>query len=1046
MDTNVEPILPPLPPHFSVVMSTEHFRVRILLVIFLGGFLASWNAPQATQAQQTSKPESPPTELPRIQPLSLEEALKAFEIAPGFRIELVAAEPLVVDPVAFAFDPKGRLVVVEMRGYSERAQAMEGRVRRLTDNDGDGRMDQVETVVEGLSWPTAVAVCEEGIIVAAAPDILLIPETSDGFQTPQILFRGLGKSNVQGLVNSLVWGLDLRLHGATSSSGGTVNRTPLRSPLNAETSNEGPAQTAPLPLGRRDFAIQWSNTERANTEQPNVQLEATDGGGQHGMMIDPWGDKYVCSNSDHLQQVWMLPERPWRAKQTSSPPPRRRSIAIDGPQADVFRASPVEPWRILRTHLRVTGQATGPIEGGGRAAGYFTGATGVYVYDGDQWGSPEFPIALVCDVGSNLVHRKRLLPDGLWNRGERIDSQTEFLRSTDIWFRPVQLGTGPDGALYIADMVREVIEHPASLPPPIKSQLDLNSGNDRGRIWRVVAESNPVRRVNDLSGASPEALALAIDHPNAWQRRTAARMIVQSSQTEAVPTLKKVVKQGNLSEGRVQAFATLATLAKTTASSDAIDSEVLIAAIQDPEPRVRQRAIDYGSELPEVIKSIPIELRKKLAYDPSVHVRFQLAWDARRWIPESKERIEALVAIASQDLNNPMITEAVEGSLRQDAPLFLKTLLASFKTKTESSQRWISAAIFQTLQEADEQSIETLVRWLDDQDIDPENAPTELFQAVTNQLSLVKYEPKHQILGAWFDKRLTTLFESNELASETFWVLAMTGLRWASPQRARDLLLEELHPTRSSTQQGMALRYLAGSDEVSARIILERWNTLTPGLPQLAIEHLSNSRSGVQQILRGLREGPIESRALGEQTRKKLSDWIREDNSLGELPNMVAGKEEDESLLTPEQYQTYEIAVNESGNIEAGRLEFTRVCASCHRIGDIGTTIGPELKSVSDKSPTQILQSILYPNREVDPRYRVVQIQTEDGRLIAGIIEDERENELQMLDGQGNRTRVDRGSIEVLRTLDRSLMPEELSKDLSPQQLRDLIAFLKAGT
>src|SRR5690606_4446241 len=150
-------------------------------------------------------------------------------------------------------------------------------------------------------------------------------------------------------------------------------------------------------------------------------------------------------------------------------------------------------------------------------------------------------LALVCDVGGNLVHRKRLDDNGLWKIGRRIDKETEFLRSTDTWFRPVQLGGGPSGGLYVADMYREVIEHPASLPPLIKSQVDLNSGNDRGRIWRVVADSVPVRRETPRLDKLPsEELVELLRHSNHWQRRTAARLLVEREATEVIAPLQQL--------------------------------------------------------------------------------------------------------------------------------------------------------------------------------------------------------------------------------------------------------------------------------------------------------------------------------------------------------------------------------------------------------------------------------------------------------------------------------------------------------------------------
>ena len=179
----------------------------------------------------------------------------------------------------------------------------------------------------------------------------------------------------------------------------------------------------------------------------------------------------------------------------------------------------------------------------------------MHLYQGDQWPDQPEMLALVCDVGGNLVHRKRLDDNGLWKIGRRIDKETEFLRSTDTWFRPVQLGGGPSGGLYVADMYREVIEHPASLPPLIKSQVDLNSGNDRGRIWRVVADSVPVRRETPRLDKLPsEELVELLRHPNHWQRRTAARLLVEREATEAIASLQQFAASDAPAAGRLDAL------------------------------------------------------------------------------------------------------------------------------------------------------------------------------------------------------------------------------------------------------------------------------------------------------------------------------------------------------------------------------------------------------------------------------------------------------------------------------------------------------------
>lgn len=1002
-----------------------------------GFLLALALGPNLSVSLLAADQTDPPTVLPRITPLEPAEALHSFEIAAGFRIELVAAEPLVIDPVAFCFDSQGRLIVVEMRGYSERPDDRAGRVRRLTDHDGDGTMDAAQTLLEGLSWPTAVACSESGILVADAPDLIFLPNpapdapavTLDGAgeQAPaERLWEGFAKTNVQGLVNSFVWGLDLRLHGSGSSNGGDLR------PLFA-------SPASPLVLGRRDFAIDW----------PGRTIESVDGGGQHGMMIDPWGDKYVCSNSDHLQQVWLAPARSWRTSRTSAPLQRRRSIADDGPQADVYRLSPVEPWRLLRTHLRVTGQAAGPIEGGGRAAGYFTGATGIYVYDGDQWESTDHPIALVCDVGSNLVHRKRLDETGLWKRGSRIDPQTEFLRSRDIWFRPVQLGTGPDGALYIADMYREVIEHPLSLPPLIKSQLDLNSGNDRGRIYRVVSTSQPIRRTNDLSHLPPVELARMIDHRNAWQRRTAGRMILEAKLFDTAAELRRIVREGVHPEGRLQALATLAALARTIEHAPAsppsrlLDFQTLTAAIADDHPRVRQRAVEYGTIDPAMVAEIPLPVRERLAKDPSIFVRFQVAWDAAVWFPERSARREALAHIASQDPHDPGIIEAVEGSLGADSVDFVAAVLSAPAERYGASRdAWLRAGLFQSLGDGQPATIERLATLVGSSTGGERSAWMSALAAVA---ALLPYEPRFAPLAPlwqemWHDESRATL----TTAPAAIVVPAMELVRWSDPAAATAHLTRLLAPETAPTLQGLALQHLMRGDAPSCAVVVERLETLTPAQQRIALERLVASREGVRQLIAAGNAQKISPVALPREIRDALLQFCREDPSLGQWTAL--GDEAAEAGSLPAEVITqYTMALTETPDTAQGRLHFHRVCAACHRADGVGNQIGPELKSVLEKSPEQILQSILEPNLEVDPRYRIVQIQTFDGRLLAGLVEEELDQEIRIADGQGNRQRIARNEIEVLRTLDRSLMPEELYRELTPPQMRDLIGFLKSS-
>ena len=261
-----------------------------------------------------AEPVVTPDDLPRVPPTPPEKAAATCAVRPGFRVELMAAEPLVVDPVAMAFDEDGRLFVVEMRDYSERRDERLGRVKLLEDTDGDGRIDRATIFADGLPWPTGIACWDGGIFVLASPELLYFKDMDgDGkADVHQLIFTGFGslaeKLNVQQLPNSLQWGPDQRIHGALGGNAGLVqNFARFGSPK--------------IELRGRDFSF----------DPRAMDLRAESGGGQFGMTFDETGRKFVCSNSRHLMQV-MYEDRiaarvsdfPLPAQAIDTPPMGRR--------------------------------------------------------------------------------------------------------------------------------------------------------------------------------------------------------------------------------------------------------------------------------------------------------------------------------------------------------------------------------------------------------------------------------------------------------------------------------------------------------------------------------------------------------------------------------------------------------------------------------------------------------------------------------------------------------------------------------------------------
>lgn len=545
---------------------------------------------------QAAEPEITADQMPRVPATEPAQAPETFVFRPGFTAQLVAAEPLIGSPVALDVDEQGRAYVVEMRDYSERRPEQLGRIKRLEDTDGDGRYDKATVFLANLPWPTAITCWNGGVFIGSTPDVLFAKDTDgDGVaDIRETVFTGFAsdyapyatnKLNVQALLNSFHWGLDQRIHGATSVSGGKVRRVDSaftrawRKPAGAPTEGAG----RDLDLRGRDFSF----------DPRTLELRAEPGGGQHGMAFDDAGRKFVCSNSDHLQLI-AFNELGASSNPFHEFPAGRHSIAADGPAAEVFRRSPDEPWRVLRTRWRVTGVVEGMIEGGGRASGYFTGATGVTIYRGDAYGEDFAGDAFIADCGSNLVHRKKLRrgPDGILLVGERAadEKNSEFLASTDNWFRPVQFFNAPDGCLWVVDMYRETIEHPWSLPANLKKHLDLDSGRERGRLWRISPTGFKAQGSRfQVPATDPAALVRFLAHPNAWHRDTASRLLVERADAGSRPLLRALVRESTNPVGRLHALRVLAAL-------DSLDDSQLVAALGARDATVRRHAIQLTTQ------------------------------------------------------------------------------------------------------------------------------------------------------------------------------------------------------------------------------------------------------------------------------------------------------------------------------------------------------------------------------------------------------------------------------------------------------------------
>lgn len=492
--------------------------------------------------------------LPPAPVLTPEEELKTFKLEKGFRIELVASEPMIQSPIAISFDDQGRMFVVEMRGYMndvEGAGEKEpiGRIALLQDTQGTGRMDKATAFVDGLVMPRSVLAVNGGALIGESPNLLFCKDTKGtgvaDVRTVVATDYGTRGGQPEHMANTPTWALDNRIW---SAGYGTSFR------LNAGTWQRGPG------LGR----------------------------GQYGLCQDDSGRLYYNYNSD-LLRADLLP-----AAAFARNPLLRNVTSVNSPVVTDQSVFPIHPTPgVNRGYDASTLRPDGTLA---RA----TATCGAVVYRGDLFGPAYRGNAFIPEPAANLVKRIVLTEkDGVVKGAAAVPGQ-EFLASTDERFRPVQVVNGPDGAIYVVDMYRGIIQHQGFLTHYLVANIKdrkLEQPVNRGRIWRIVPEKATKVAAVKVPAATAARVEL-LRHPSGWVRDTAQRLLVESGDAAAVPALRQTLKAA----GAATALARLHAL-WTLEGLNALDAEALRTALKDADPQVRAAGVRLATPdlLPDLL-------------------------------------------------------------------------------------------------------------------------------------------------------------------------------------------------------------------------------------------------------------------------------------------------------------------------------------------------------------------------------------------------------------------------------------------------------------
>jgi glucose/arabinose dehydrogenase/mono/diheme cytochrome c family protein len=569
-----------------------------------GAFGQAGDRPNEVQTPVPSHIVTPPA--PALSP---EEALKTFTVAPGFRIELVAAEPLVRDPVVIQFAPDGKLWVVEMSGYMPNVDGIGedqpvGTIATLEDTDGDGRMDKRTNFADGLVMPRAISFVDDGVLVAAPLMLWCMKDTNgDGVadQKTEISTAYGNTSGPEHNANGLMWAMDNWIYSA--------NHT---------------------------VRYRYEGDGKFTGEETITR-------GQWGITQDNVGRLFYNSNSDPLR-VDFIPGNYLN----------RNPVYRTAGTAAFLAPSTLPIW---------PGRVTPGINRGyqllqpdGRY-NQVTSAGGPVIYRGDLFPAEFQGNAFIAEPTGFLVKRILLEERDGGLSGRNAYEGTEFLLSTDERFRPVNLANGPDGALYIADMYRGIIQHRVYVTTFLRNQIierKLENPVNLGRIYRIVPEGSARPQPRTLAGASTADLVAALADANGWRRDTAQRLLVEKRTTAAVPALKALAFSSPHALARLHALWTLDGL-------DALDADTALKALSDSDPRVMAAAIRLSERHLADASSPHLQRVLELAKSIQPAIRLQVALS----LGESQDpaAVAALWAFARASGNQPFLIDAVVNSM-----------------------------------------------------------------------------------------------------------------------------------------------------------------------------------------------------------------------------------------------------------------------------------------------------------------------------------------------------------------------------------------------
>lgn len=876
-----------------------------------------------------------PTDAPK--PRSPEETAKSFKLPPGFRMEVVASEPLISSPSGVCWDERGRMFISELHGYNlegqldieelnktgeldnqvRRVQADEkfkqaaqkgtfGVIKLLHDTDGDGRMDKADTWAADLPPAYGLVPSRGGVIVACAPDIVYLADRDgDGkAEVREVLFTGFRTGALERGINAPQWGIDGWIYFGRGWGGGQIT---------------GPHLKNPVQLNNTDFRIRADGSA----------IEPITGGTRtFGFTFTTTGDRFVMTTTS--PGIFIAP-LPWRYLVRN---PDASFSGLEQDAANDRHAYPLalpHPWRSRRAqdpaYFKYYRDRYGASDSD--ASGWFTSGCGPLIYQDsvlpglrDQY--------FMCDPSGNIIHREKIVEDGTMLNLRRVpgEEKSEFAASSDSWSHPISLTHGPDGLIYVVDYYREIIEDYSAIPRHLQQQYGLYNGHDRGRIYRLTHKDIPPTPIPDLSKLDHKSLAFELMHGTFWRKQTAQRLIIETKDTAGVDAVKLVA--AHVCYGPTMHSFGLRTLD----GLGLLTPGYAISALRWPEAETRVTGLQL----------------------------------CEPWLAKGNDTVlKAILEIVAEE-KHPRVLLQLALTLGESKDPRAFTALANL-ARTRLKYRWMDSAIISSLHERGEAMLRELL-----------------------------HEPGD---------------------SKALW----------------ELLAKTIAARRDEAELARTLALLPSSSAETQTIILDALAKGRKTAPRKPLQDKS-----ARQTLATLAASP--SAEVRKATRTLEDTFVLTTIDGEELA--PAGALPPATDVSDATFKTFVAALAAQRDLKRGHELFQQACATCHKVGDEGFEVGPDILGEIAVPEETLIRHVLLPNEHIRPGYETVRADTQEGTATIGLLKDDGATSLTLVAPNGVEHVLLRKDVTAVRRLPASLMPS-FAETLKPADLADLLAWLKSN-